>query len=109
MVDVTQHSDVFLLFDETDKDGSADGGVDGGSDGGDVRLCSIFKYRTVISRMSAFSSFVGRVPCVIATVFFKRISLSASNESLMRARRFFSINGFRFFKRRELNLNEVRC
>lgn len=88
VVDVTEHSDDFVFVI------------------GLFRLCKTCKYLTVISKMSAFSSFVGRVPCVIATVFFSKISLSASSESLMRARRFFSINGFRFF-RNGLNLRPM--
>lgn len=88
VVDVTEHSDDFALVT------------------GLLRLCRTCKYLTVISKMSAFSSLVGRVPCVIATVFFSKISLSASSESFIRARRFFSINGFRFF-RNGLNLKPM--
>lgn len=113
VVDVTQHSEVILCATGGDSNEDVGKVSDGGGGWADVntvvfRLCSIFKYRTVISRISAFSSFVGRVPCVTATVFFNRISLSVSNESLMRARRFFSINGFRFFKRTALNFNDGR-
>lgn len=69
--------------------------------------CNMCKYRTVISKMSAFSSLVGRVPWAMATVFFSKMSLSASSESLIRARRFFSISGLRVFRGGEIDLKLI--
>lgn len=81
-----------------------------------VQRCNAWMYRIVISRMSAFSSLAGRpllqlllmwsmlllllILLLAATsraVSLSSISLSCSNESLMRARRRFSISGLRIF------------
>lgn len=57
--------------------------------------------------MSAFSNFVGREPCGIETVLRSKISFKDSSEELMRARRNFSILGFRTFRHSNLLLMDM--
>lgn len=54
--------------------------------------------------MSAFSNFVGRVPCGIEIVFRNKIAFKDSSDELMRARRNFSIFGFLTFRHSNLLL-----